>query len=233
MAEEKKTAPSVVSLTRDSSSLDQKPKNPGKDIQKPKLKGNVGVDKQSTLSKFKETFIADGVDLKEYIIWDIVVPTARRTIRDIIVGCADRIFLGATTPQSRNLVRERGITRVQPHTNYARNSIDTRPLPNKISSNAARGFTRLNDIWFSDYEDVSNILDYLVDYIEEYGKVSINRYLENVDPARLSELGIDMNFVTQDMGWVSLRDAEISEPVMGPDGTMRYYLRLPRPISIK
>lgn len=232
MAEEKKTAPSVVSLTRDSSSLDQKPKNPGKDIQKPELKGSVSIEKQSALTRFKETFISDGVDLKEYIIWDILVPTIKRTARDIIVGCADRIFLGVTAPQPRNLIRDRGITRVQPSTNYARSSIETRPLPNKISSNSVRGLNRLNDIGFTDYTDASNLLDYLVDSIEEYGKVSVNRYLENVDQSTLAELGISMDFVTQDMGWVTLRDARIDSR-KGSDGILRYYIRLPRPVSIK
>ena len=215
--------PSQGGLAREKSSLDTPVKrDEHKAIEKVALKGTVIQKKPSFFSRLKETFIAeDARDVGDYILWDILVPTIKRTIRDIIVGSADRVFLGTGVPSSSsNLVRERGVTRVV--TNYSASTrttkaaVDNRPRSSVPSSKINFG---LNEIVFDHYEDAASVLERLVDYLDTYGQVSVDDYFDLI--------GKTSPFTTQRWGWTSLASATIVNTVGG------YFIKLPNPIVIK
>ncbi len=209
------------SLTRETSTLnggaDAKPA-----IEKVELKGTVVSKKPSFLTKLKDTFIADDArDVGDYIVWDILVPTIKRTIRDVIVGSTDRVFLGTSSPNSSSsLYRERGVTYVK-HTDYS--SASKTRTRNDIRPQSVRPSTRtnfhLNEIVFDNYDDASAVLERLVDYLETYGKVSVDDYFDLV--------GQSSDYTAQNWGWTSLASATIVNTFGG------YFIKLPNPIVIK
>lgn len=208
---------SASSLTREHSSLSQDTPRKDTAIEKVELKGSVKVKKQSFGQKLKETFIADDArDVGDYILWDIIIPTIRRTIRDVIVGSTDRIFLGtgAAPSSGSSLYRERGVTYVKSRNDYAsisakKNRPQLAPKPNM----------RLDDIVFEQYEDASAVLERLVDYLETYGKVSVDDYFDLC--------GKSSPYTAQAWGWTSLTNATIINTVGG------YFIKLPNPVVIK
>lgn len=211
------------SLTRETSSLTKQDRTeePRPAIEKVQLKGAVVKKQPSFLTKLKETFIADDArDVGYYIVWDILVPTIKRTIRDVIVGSADRVFLGSSSPNtSSSLYRERGVTYVK-RTDYARTSSQNSKRQTKTESRPPiRTNFRLNEIVFENYDDAAAVLERLVDYLDTYGKVSVDDYLDLA--------GQSVDYTAQDWGWRSLSSASIVNTFGG------YFIKLPNPIVIK
>lgn len=211
------------SLTRESSSLttdlarvEKKPS-----IEKVQLKGTVVEKKPGFITKLRETFIAeDARDVGDYVVWDILVPTIKRTIRDIIVGTADRVFLGSSSPNSSNsLYRERGVTYVKARTDYAsaakRTSESSRPVQRTVN----RSNFHLNEIIFDNYDDAAAVLEKMIDYLDTYGKVSVDEYFDMI--------GHSADYTAQNWGWKSLSSATIVNTFGG------YFIKLPNPIVIK
>lgn len=217
-----KVGPSQGGLARERSSLDAPLKQEQKAIEKVALKGTVVVKKPSFASRLKETFIAeDARDVGDYILWDILVPTIKRTIRDIIVGSADRIFLGTGVSSSNsNLYRERGVTYVR-RTDYGAASRPTIKATNVKVENKPQSHINfgLDDIVFDNYEDASSVLERLVDYLDTYGQVTVDDYFDLI--------GKSSSFTTQNWGWRSLSSATIITTAGG------YFIKLPKPIIIK
>lgn len=214
----KVTSPTQSSLTRETSSLAVANTN----VPKIDFKGEVSVKKPSKLDRFKSVFISeDAKDVGTYILWDIVVPTIRRTIRDVIVGSADRIFLGASSPAPSNMYRERGNTYVR-HTDYTRASNRTtvsRTQETPSYARASRSNFHLNDIVFKEREDAEAVLEQLVNYIDTYGRVSVDFYF--------SIIGTTTDYTAQNWGWLDLSDAVVQGTIDG------YFIRLPNPVVIK
>lgn len=209
-----------ASLTRENSSLSgpikQTETKPA--IEKIQLKGTVVAKKPGFITKLKETFIADDArDVGDYIIWDILVPTIKRTIRDIIVGSADRVFLGASSPNSSSsLYRERGVTYVK-RTDYSSKS--AKPKTQVAARASTRSNFHLNEIIFDNYDDAASVLEKMVDYLDTYGKVSVDDYFDLI--------GHSSDYTSQNWGWTSLNSATIVNTFGG------YFIKLPNPVVIK
>jgi len=211
-------------LTREVSTLS----NPSatsekKSIEKVELKGTVVTKKPTFFTKLKDTFIADDArDVGDYIVWDILVPTIKRTIRDVIVGSADRVFLGTSSPNSSStLYRERGVTYVK-RTDYSAKSRSQTPDTSGLrpaNRPASRQNFHLNEIIFDNYDDAAAVLERLVDYLDTYGKVSVDDYFDLV--------GQTSNYTAQNWGWTSLSSATIVNTFGG------YFIKLPAPVVIK
>lgn len=208
------------SLTREKSSLDGNVGREKPAIQKMELSGSVNMKKPTFIHKLRDTFIADDArDVGDYILWDILIPTIKRTIRDIIVGSADRVFLGTgTAPSGSSLYRERGVTYVKSQTNYSTISSKKKPSLTSPKQNPRINF-RLDEIVFENYEDASSVLERMVDYLDTYGQVSVDAYFDLI--------GKTSPYTTQNWGWTSLASATIVTTVGG------YFIKLPNPVVIE
>lgn len=209
-------SPAKSSLTRESSSLSSKP------VESIDFKGSVKVKEPSRKEKIKSIFISeDAKDVGQYILWDILIPTIKRTIRDVIVGSTDRIFLGTNTPPSSNLYRERGITYPR-HVNYAQASRQTqRPEVTRVSPRPLRSSFRLNEIIFDYREDAESVLEHMMDYLEDQSYVTVADYLKFCGQR-------NSNYTTENWGWYDLNQAYISG-----NETSGFMLTLPEPVVVK
>lgn len=191
-------------------------------------KGLAKPPKKSFGTKLKETFIAeDAKDVGEYIVWDILIPTIKRTIRDIIVGSADRIFLGSSTPPSSRLYQDRGVTLVRPQTSYssisAKRQTSTKSVPAQVSPQ--RNNFDILDMTFDDRGRLEQAFDDMLNVLEEYGKLSINEYAEIL--SRYFNGIPNLEYTAQLWGWRSLASASIVNTLDG------YYLKTPKPMIIR
>lgn len=233
-----KVGPDRTSLTREHSSLDDKEvvKVEATPIEH---KGTATVKKKTLGEKFKNVFIAaDFQDVKNYVVWDIIVPSIRMALHDVMVGIADSVFLGAGTAASQYLNRNGGVTTLnQQKINYS-----------KLSSSKAKSLTMTGgerrslpasrptgyevlEMTFDDYGKLQEAWDLALDVIDTYGKIGIDRWAEILASKFKRQDGAPFpypDYTAAYYGWKSLDGAAIV--TVGPNS---YYFKTPKPIPIK
>lgn len=174
------------------------------------VSGNVTVKKKSALSKMRDMFIAEDADkVGNYILMDVLVPSIKRAIVDIIKSSADMIF-GTTGSKSVSSTKYSygGI----PYVNYS--------SPNrKPEIPAARSQYEIGDINFDNRADAEEVLSKMDELISVYGQASVADLCEMVD--------VPYEYVANKYGWKNLHDAV---PIRTAHG---YSLRLPRSMPLE
>lgn len=197
-------------------------------------KGKATAPKKSFGDKLKETFIAeDARDVGDYILWDILVPTIKRTIRDVIVGSADRVFLGTNASGSRNLYSDRGVTKVRrvdygsaSRTRSVGGTVETRALPAGTPVSRPRNNFDILQYTYSDREMLTMAFDEMVEYIETYERMTVDDFADILSK-HFDDIP-QMDYTAQSWGWRSIATAEIV-PALGGG----YMLKMPRPVVVK
>ena len=180
-------------------------------------KGHVVPKKKPLGTKFAETFLA--VDLKsvaKHIIFEVLIPTTKETLEDIIRGSTSMILWGGET-RSRSS-RGRGDGRV--YRSYDKyygeggrsRSGDDKPVIRPQPRN------QIEDLIFDTKRDAEEVLDSLVDRIAEYNVVSVKDLYMFA--------GMPSNYAQDTYGWFSVEEAEILHVREG------WLLKLPRPVKI-
>lgn len=214
---------SQSSLTRESSSL-SRPKQEKPQVKSVEFEGGVKVKQKGFGEKLKETFIKQDLeDVRDYIIWDIIVPTIARTINDIICGTSNRIFLGSGySSSSGNLYRERGVTLVK-RTDYGSVSTRTvqaresRSLPERTEQRRSSFST--SDVRFDLRESAEKVLDSMVDYLDVYPFLTVNDFFE------MAKAGTPP-YTVENWGW---RQTDIAMATIEGDARQGYFIKLPSP----
>lgn len=170
----------------------------------------VTIKKKSALAKIRDMFISEDADkVGNYILLDVLVPSIKRAIVDIIKSSADMIF-GTKGSTSTGTKYTYGGT---PYVQYS--SSNKKPETRDVS----RSQYEIGNFIFNSKDDADKIIDNLNDLIEVYGMASV---------ADLCELvGAPYEFVANKYGWKNLHDA-IS--IRTPDG---YSLRLPKSMPLE
>lgn len=187
----------------------QKP--PEKKIEKV-VTGNVTIKKKSALAKIRDTFIAEDADkVGNYILLDVLVPSIKKAIVDIIKSSADMIFgTKGSTPSGTKYTY--GGT---PYVSYS--SISSQKKPDPV--NVSRSQYEVGDIIFENRSDAEEVLSQMDDLISAYGQVSVADLCEMVNAP--------YEFSANKYGWKNIHDAV---PVRTPNG---YSLRLPRSMPLE
>lgn len=161
--------------------------------------------KKNGIQKLADIFLSeDAVDVKSYVIFDVLIPTAKKTILDVVEsflygevnrsskkGPASRVQYGRYYKSDR----DRDTRRERKRSGYSYDEIvvDTR----------------------GEAEDILSRMDELIDV---YGLVSV---------ADLYDLaGVSSNFTDNKYGWTDIRKAEA---IRVSDG---YLIKLPRPLPL-
>lgn len=229
-----KVGPDKTSLTREHSSLEDK------DVIKVDAtpiehKGTATVKKKSLGEKFKSVFIAaDFQDVKNYVVWDIIVPSIRMAMHDVMVGIADSVFLGAGTAASQYLNRNGGITTLnQQKINYSKISSGRTTTLNAAKAKnqpqlPAMRITNFDilEMTFDNYALLQSAWEDALEYIDTYGKLSIDAWVDILQ--QKFENIPNPDYTAQFYGWKSLAEASIV--TVGPNS---YYFKTPKPIPIK
>lgn len=176
--------------------------------------------------KIARAFIADEInDVKSYALFDVVIPSIKRVIRDLIMNAIDMTFYGKSKA-SRDPRDDRDATYVS-YSRYSRRERDDRDDRDSRRDRESRsrgtqqiGIRDLDRVIFAEKEDAVDALSYLMDNIEEYGVASVADFLSS---ARL-----ETTTIHQKWGWFDLQGSSVCEC---PDGS-GWYVRMPKPRGI-
>lgn len=190
---------------------DKEPEDEDKDRKKlePIVKGTVIKQKKSFFKKAVEMFIGDeSTSVKDYIVYDILVPTIKNTITDVITSSLEMTLFGER--RSRGTIRDRDRSYVSYNSYSSRRDRDRdRNRPRERSSNYD-----FDDILFDSRTEAEDVLARMEDEIRQYDVVTV---------ADLYDLcGITTDYVDHKHGWTDLRDAHTNRTRNG------YTIRFPR-----
>lgn len=183
------------------------------------VKGNVRTKKKSEASKFMQTFISEDVHtVKSYIINEIIIPTAKETLADVVRNSIEMILWGSSSSgRSRSRSRRTSDSRVSYQRYYDDDRRDRERDRERYSTRVRSGYS-FDDLIFDTRGEAENVLIAMEQEIDSYGIVSVADLYELV--------GITGNYTDNKYGWTDLRTADV---VRCRDG---YTLKLPRALPI-
>lgn len=177
------------------------------------ITGSARTKKKTGLKKIKESIVSDDADsVKSYILMDVLIPSIKEAISDIVRNGIDIILYGEPKHSGKN---RSNISRV-PYRSFWDD-------PNKRRERAVprpRGSYDYDDIEFESRGDAEMVLDTLNEIISSYHLVSVG---ELYDAAGIST----SNYTLYNYGWSDLSRAEIVRTYGGG-----YVIRMPKPMPI-
>ena len=159
--------------------------------------------KKNDIRKLTDVFISDDVkNIKSYVIMDVLVPTIKNAIVDIVTNGVNMIFFGGTRP-----TKSRGASSYVSYSSFA--SRDRRE-----DTTRSRGVYSYDDIILESRGEAEDVLSRMDELIEMYGEASVADLYDLV--------GITGQYTDNRYGWTNLKNAE---PVRVRDG---YMLKMPK-----
>lgn len=174
------------------------------------VKGPVKTRKKSSFHKLSDVFISeDANNVKSYVFMDVLVPTIKKAIVDIVSDGINMIFFG-----------EKGRRKSGSSTSYVSyrsySDKDRRYSNDEIRSRTGYSY---DDIVIPTRGEAEEVLLQMEDLIETYDVVSVADLYDLV--------GKESRYTDNHYGWTNIRNAE---PIRVRDG---YILKLPKAMPIK
>lgn len=171
--------------------------------------------------KLKRSFVREDIkDIRDYVIFDIVLPALRRSLFDTIVGTFGQI-LGVSIPKASISTGYNG-NKLSPHERKWRDysSISS----GSSTSGSIERYDRFYamDFPFALQEDATATLEYLMDVCDTNGWVPVSRFFEFADPN--STIAGRNPYTNENYGWYDINGTTVRE-VEG----YGYVLTLPAP----
>ena len=203
--------PSNSHSTKEYSSLSKpKQKTKEKHVQKV-VKGKVVKKKKSTGKRLAETFLEDDShNVIEYIIYDILIPSAKETISNVVSNGVEMLLFGES--RGTRTYRDRGKSRVSYQSYYDRDERRSQSRPRR------RTVHDFDDIFLASRGEAEDVLSSLVDLIDEYGQATVGDFYDLV--------GMSSSYTDSKWGWDNLAPAYIERTREG------YIIRLPKTIIL-
>ena len=145
----------------------------------PELRGTASVKKKSVWSRIAKEMIADEVhDLKEHLIFRILVPTVKSTIRNLFVNAVDMTLYGrsASTRDDRDSRRGAYVA----YSASSRNAGLDAAYMDRARERKTEEYVdvrKLEGVEFPYEEDAKDVVNFLLDMIEDYGKAKVSDFL--------------------------------------------------------
>ena len=169
----------------------QEPRREEKKIEKVAT-GKVKTKKKSGANKVADVFISEDIsNVKDYIIYDVLLPAAKKTISEIVSNGIDMILYGETRSKSKS----RG-SKVPYSKYYEDRDEDYR----RTSRRRAVGYD-YEDVILESRREAEEVLNRMEDLIDTYGVVSVADLYDLV--------GISGNYTDNKYGWTNLRSARV------------------------
>lgn len=193
--------------------LDKKSIKEKKEI-KAVVNGKVTKKKKGIGSKIGAVLFDDNNvgDVKEYVIFDVIVPAVKNAISNAITGGIDMLLFGERRSDSSRSSASRG------YTSYSSRSTSRR-------DSSRQGYRRsslfeLDDILLPTKLDATSVIDNMFNILDEYGVVSVADYYALV--------GEPSNYQMNAWGWENLNNVYTQRTRSG-----EYKIILPKPVNIK
>jgi hypothetical protein len=169
-----------------------------------KVTRGVVKTKKNDIRKLTDVFISDDVkNIKSYVLMDVLVPTIKNAIVDIVTNGVNMIFFGGTAGARKS----RGASSYVSYSSFANR--DRREDPVR-----SRGVYSYDDIILESRGEAEDVLSRMDELIEMYGEASVADLYDLV--------GVTGQYTDNRYGWTNLKNAE---PVRVRDG---YMLKMPK-----
>lgn len=176
------------------------------------------VKEKSFKEKLRDAFIADDVvDVKDYLIFKVAIPSVKKMLRNMFVNTIDMKFFGKSIDKVDN-ERRSGGTVVDYSSRYR--SQDDRDCETPRSQNNSVSVRDLDLVRFDKESEAIDALRWLRAAIDDYGVATVSDFLEVA--------GLQSNNIHRKWGWYNLSSANVK---CDPDNDM-YYIDFPRPKSV-
>ena len=178
-------------------------------------KGKVQTRKETKFGSLVSKFIVNDLrTVSEYVIKDILIPSAKRTLGEMLNNGIDMMLYGEVRAKRRSS----SSSRVSYASYYDRD--DRRDRYDRRDSNIGRGRTSSHDVLLETRVEAEEVLNTLDDLIDQYGVVSVADLYDLVGFT-------STNYTDNKFGWTDLRHAEVRRDRDG------YLLRMPKAAPIK
>lgn len=177
----------------------------------PVVKSKVKGQKKTELRKFKDVFISEDLaGVKDYVIFDVMIPAIRDALVDTLVNAVYMIFTGESKTSRESSKPSSGASRIR----YSRMYDDGRDRPRVETRRTPYDY---DDVIFETKPDAESVLQRMDELIELYGLVSVGDFYELAGYK-------DGTYLDNKYGWVGneLRSASI---IRTRDG---WQIKLPR-----
>lgn len=171
------------------------------------ITGKAEIAKKNEVQKLADVFIAEDINnVKNYIVWDVLIPTIKKAVVDIVKNGIEMIVWGDTHSDRG---RSSSSSKVSYRSYYDRDKDDRR------SDNRPRSRFDFDDIKFESRGDAEAVLDQMADMIDRYGVVSVSDMYDMADMSAPP-------YTSNRYGWTNIRNADV---VRVRDG---YIIKLPK-----
>lgn len=168
-----------------------------------------GKVKSKKKNKFADTFISeDAASVKEYIIFDVLIPAAKNAISDMVTTGIQMMLYG----EVRGTSKTKGSK-----VSYSKYYDDRRDRDYDRRSRTRAGYD-YDEIILESRAEAEEVLNSMDELLERYGLVSVADLYDLV--------GITGNYTDNKYGWTNLRHASVQRLRDG------YLLKLPRAIPL-
>lgn len=179
------------------------------------IEGKVVTRKQAWWKRATRSLVADDVqNIRGYLLSDIVLPTARNFIRDIVVASTDRALYGSTRVRRDGPGYGLGGTIGGIRTKYDQMSTDRRPM-----SREAQRRHDFDEVVLDSNAEAVEVVEALIARVIRYGAASVADLYDLV--------GVTGSFADQKWGWTDLSTADV-RPSRGG-----FLLDLPQPEPLR
>lgn len=188
------------------------------ETKKPKVEkvvtGEVKRKKRSLGDKFKETFlVSDSKSVGEFVFIDVIVPTVKELIIDIINKGSNMLVFGDT--RTVNRYRTGSNARGAPRINYGSYSNQRiEPERRKSIDPRIRSTHQFDNLVFGSAWEAEDVRDKLIELIESYGQATVADFYDAA--------GITSEYTDNKYGWEELGGAKIRRTAEG------YVILLPK-----
>lgn len=181
---------------------------PEKKIEKA-IAGTAKKRKKSELRKFTDVFIPEDIDsVRSYILMDVLVPTIKRGITDIVKNGIDMLFYGETDHRSGSSTA----SKVSYRSYYDKDRRDSHP------TNRTRTGYGYDDIVLDNRGEAEEVLERMDELVATYGTVSVADMYDLV--------GTTGSYTDNRYGWTDIRSAKV---VRIRDG---YVIKMPKALPL-
>ena len=179
---------------------------PDKKVEKV-VKGTVKKKKRSEISKFKDAFISEDISsVKNYVFLDVLVPSIKKALLDIITDGANMILYG-----DKKSGNNRGASSRISYRDYSGSGKREWPVPRRDDYD-------YDDLVYDSRDEAYDVLDGMQDIIATYGVATV------ADMCDLS--GVTCQYPDNRYGWMNIKSAQV---VHRGDG---YTIKMPKAVPI-
>lgn len=147
--------------------------------------------------KVLSSFFAEDVkQVGSYVVWDVILPTVKNLVADVVTGSVERAIFGDVRTRPRG-----SSAPVRGYTSYSRmyQKPDDSPGNKREISRVARMTHRFDEIVLPSRESAYDVLDNMERLLAEYGKVTVGDFYDLV--------GVTPDHPDENYGWTSIRNA--------------------------